>query len=51
MILAAGAVTTPPSSGGPPVGIVLAAVLGVALVAGALLRRRSHTAPNAGPGP
>jgi hypothetical protein len=51
MVLAAGAVTTPPASGGPPVGLLLAGVLGVALVAGALLRRRSHTASNAGPGP
>jgi hypothetical protein len=51
MVLAAGAVTTPPSSGGPPVGLLLAGVLGVALVAGALLRRRGHAASNAGPGP
>ena len=51
MILAAGAVTTPPASGGPPVGLLLAGVLGAALVAGALLRRRSRAAPNAGPGP
>jgi len=51
MVLAAGAVTTPPASGGPPVGLLLAGVLGVALVAGALLRRRGHAASNAGPGP
>jgi hypothetical protein len=51
MVLAAGAVTTPPASGGPPIGLLLAGLLGAALVGGALLRRRSHTASNAGPGP
>jgi hypothetical protein len=51
MVLAAGAVTTPPASGGLPIGLLLAGLLGAALVGGALLRRRGHAASNAGPGP